>query len=521
MSHLSKETMRLFVLLSLLVTALVTSCSQQATATPMVSNTDRPSAAATVTDTIPTPTPTPTLTPADHFERGSDYHQAHNLEMAIEAFSQAIDLDPQYIDAYFERGRSYAFQGNLGLAIADYDMVIELDPRYFDAYFYRAYAYDDSGDYEKAIADYEMVIELDPQFAEAYYWRGLRYSLFGETDKAISDLEKALGLGLVPNRERDAESALNELRQLITGQMVFDGYWIGNTSQGEVITFEFEDNSIVSYSVGFQIPGCETFSPYYTFGGEPRGFVEGQRFSIDDNFTSISGTFISISEAMGTMEISCESGLSTTWTVTKGGKGIRKPSSDDLAKIPQVEISDDLFSPEDGSDNFDEFTGVLASSGDWFLLRNYSESVISIPSGWTSVSSPDGAYYMFNKEGSIENPSVVVQVGRGCTEAESTEEFISELKVGLNSEPDIEILMTEFVDSQKGYFFLTSEQDTRSRYRLVLISEPPEGCYFYLGASTHHDEWEDYYPLIRIIVEHWFDLSNNFLGVSLPETLLE
>lgn len=519
MSHLSKETMRRFVLFSLLVTVLVASCSPQATTTSMVSSTALPSATATVTQTIPTPTPT--ITPANHFESGLDYQQADNLELAIDAFSQAIDHDPQYVDAYFERGRTYAIQGNFDLAITDWSQVIDLDPNYFDAYLFRAFGHDDSGDYEKAIADYSMVIKLDPQFAYAYYQRGLGYGLIGETDNAISDLEKALQLGLEPDEEQHAQGALDELKQLVAGQIIFDGYWGGNTSQGEVITFEIEDNSIVSYSVGFQIPGCESLSPYYTFGGEPRGFVEGHRFSIDDNFASISGTFISISEAMGTMEIFCESGLTTSWTVTKGAQAVRIPSPADLAKIPQVEISDDLFSSEDGSDNFDEFTGVVASSGDWFLLRNYSESVISIPSGWTSVSSPDGAYYMFNKEGSIENPSVVVQVGRGCTEAESTEEFISELEVGLNSEPDIEILMTEFVDSQKGYFFLTSEQDTRSRYRLVLISEPPEGCYFYLGASTHHDEWGDYYPLIRIIVEHWFDLSNNFLGVSLPETLVE
>ncbi len=53
------------------------------------------------------------------------------------------------------------------LAIADFDRAIEVQPDYAEAYSNRGEAYEDKGDYERAIADYGRAIELQPDVAEA------------------------------------------------------------------------------------------------------------------------------------------------------------------------------------------------------------------------------------------------------------------------------------------------------------------------------------------------------------------
>lgn len=169
--------------------------------------------------------------PADeavvYYNQGIAQVTERNFEEAIENFTRAIELDPNFADAYFSRGYAYWQQLEVERAIADYDEAIRLDPsvaQYFyfrglvyydldveqaiadfsaaieleadfaDAYFYRGILRAGQGDNERAIADYNRVIELAPQFAPAYYSRGLAYFNQGDNENAIADLSQALEL---------------------------------------------------------------------------------------------------------------------------------------------------------------------------------------------------------------------------------------------------------------------------------------------------------------------------------------
>ena len=54
---------------------------------------------------------------------------------------------------------------------SDYNKALELNPNYADAYFNRGVAYGEKGDYDRAIADYTKVAELKPDFVEVYQSR--------------------------------------------------------------------------------------------------------------------------------------------------------------------------------------------------------------------------------------------------------------------------------------------------------------------------------------------------------------
>ncbi len=77
-------------------------------------------------------------------------------------------------------------------AIAAYTKAIEINPQYAEAYKNRGIVYSDLKDYDKAMADNNKAIEINPQYAEAYNNRGVVYRILKDYDKAIKDYNKAI-----------------------------------------------------------------------------------------------------------------------------------------------------------------------------------------------------------------------------------------------------------------------------------------------------------------------------------------
>jgi tetratricopeptide (TPR) repeat protein len=116
------------------------------------------------------------------------------LDRAIADYTQAIKLDPTFVQAYVTRGFAYSEKADFDRAIADYTQALQLAPKFVQAYVNRARAYRLKGDIDRAIADYTQVIQLNPKFAVAYYNRGIAYRMKGDTDRAIADHRQALKL---------------------------------------------------------------------------------------------------------------------------------------------------------------------------------------------------------------------------------------------------------------------------------------------------------------------------------------
>ena len=113
-------------------------------------------------------------------------------EEAIKHYDQAIDINPQFAEAYNNRGITKDLLGRHEEAIADYDQAIRINPQFAEAYYNRGTTKDLLGRHEEAIADYDQAIRINSQYAEAYYNRGNAKGELGKHEEAIADYDEAI-----------------------------------------------------------------------------------------------------------------------------------------------------------------------------------------------------------------------------------------------------------------------------------------------------------------------------------------
>jgi serine/threonine protein kinase len=98
----------------------------------------------------------------DLYRQGDKFYSQKKYDKAIEAYSKAIELNPNDFGLYNNRAVVYHATGEYEKAIADYAKAIELNPYHFSAYNNRGAVYEDIGNIEMAIADYRKAMELEP-----------------------------------------------------------------------------------------------------------------------------------------------------------------------------------------------------------------------------------------------------------------------------------------------------------------------------------------------------------------------
>lgn len=115
-------------------------------------------------------------------------------ERALSALNKAINLKPDFNEAYNNRGTVKSFLGRHQDAIADYDAAIRLKPDYVEAYGNRGTTKNLLRRHQDAIADYDIAIRLKPNNAQTYHRRGLTKYLLKKHKDAIADYDTAIRL---------------------------------------------------------------------------------------------------------------------------------------------------------------------------------------------------------------------------------------------------------------------------------------------------------------------------------------
>ena len=124
---------------------------------------------------------------AEHIKSGDgDYKEA------MPHLEAALQIKPDYAEAYNNLGLVYKEQGFYDQATKSFAKAIKYKKRYFEAINNIATMYERKGDYDTAIKIFKNVLKRKPDYAEAHSNLGIVYQKRGQLEQAKEHFRKAL-----------------------------------------------------------------------------------------------------------------------------------------------------------------------------------------------------------------------------------------------------------------------------------------------------------------------------------------
>ncbi len=128
------------------------------------------------------------------FHHGHDLIGARDYSGALAAFTTAINLRPQWAQAYNGRGSAYQGLQQFDAAIRDYTQAIRLNPTLFKVYLSRAECYVKLHQDDAALADYNQAISIKPEAPLALTARAEIFMRRRAPRKALADWDAVIRL---------------------------------------------------------------------------------------------------------------------------------------------------------------------------------------------------------------------------------------------------------------------------------------------------------------------------------------
>jgi S1-C subfamily serine protease/Tfp pilus assembly protein PilF len=122
-----------------------------------------------------------------YFQIGYCNAELGNYIKAIEAFKQAIRIDPNNASAYGNLGKIYSSLGLDKDAIEACKQAIRIDPDHVDAYYGLGLTYYSLGLYKDAIEAFKQAIRINPDDADPHFSLGISYFRIGAKSSALNE----------------------------------------------------------------------------------------------------------------------------------------------------------------------------------------------------------------------------------------------------------------------------------------------------------------------------------------------
>lgn len=134
-------------------------------------------------------------------KQGTLLMSRNKVDAAIERYTHAIELRPNYAEAYVARGMARRAKGNLAGAIEDYEKANSIDPKSIKGNRFVAQAYSNRGfislnalDVDNAIQDFTIAIRIDPVDPDHHYKRGYARLINEDLPQSLEDLDQSLSI---------------------------------------------------------------------------------------------------------------------------------------------------------------------------------------------------------------------------------------------------------------------------------------------------------------------------------------
>jgi len=160
------------------------------------------------------------------FYQGIAYGGNGMYERSTEAFAKAIQLKPDFSEAYYNLGVSYVGLGKYKEAREALEKAIEIKPDSAEAYENLGAVFSKLGMHDDAIRTLKKAIAIDAEDAQAYYNLGVNYATLKDYKAAIQALKQAIRfqpdfaaahgfLGVTYAKMKDYKMAADALKESI------------------------------------------------------------------------------------------------------------------------------------------------------------------------------------------------------------------------------------------------------------------------------------------------------------------
>jgi tetratricopeptide (TPR) repeat protein len=170
------------------------------------------------------PTPTATRAAQSYVAEGRAHYEAGRLSAAIDAYTQAIALEPDRVDVWVTLSRILALNDRTAEAVQRAGRAVQLDPESAATHAALAMAYDWHGTwlllhgrdaeaedhYDRAVSAAQEALLLDPAYPEAHAYLAEAYMDQGQLVDAIEAAQA--GVDLDPKRP-DVQRAVGYVRE--------------------------------------------------------------------------------------------------------------------------------------------------------------------------------------------------------------------------------------------------------------------------------------------------------------------
>lgn len=149
------------------------------------------------------------------FQRGLTLEETGApIGQAIEAYSKAIELNPEAAGALVNLGTIYFRMDKLAQAEKLYEQALAADPNYPLAHFNLGNLFDEKGEPVKAREHYLAAVRLNPKYADAYFNLALLAEQSSDNLKAVSYWNAYLKLDGSSSWAQVARQQLGRLKEI-------------------------------------------------------------------------------------------------------------------------------------------------------------------------------------------------------------------------------------------------------------------------------------------------------------------
>ncbi|MEB2785406.1 tetratricopeptide repeat protein [Algoriphagus persicinus] len=156
--------------------------------------------------------------------KGNEKLEENDPKSAMIFYSEALEMDSTYADAYYNKALAHLQLNQLSESILDLSLAIKYKPDYYEAIFQRGLNYLDNGEFYNAREDALKLVQLADHNWKSHFLRGLVEEKLTNFPEAIAAFEKASNLNpensdLLVNQatiryyQKDLEGAKKILRE--------------------------------------------------------------------------------------------------------------------------------------------------------------------------------------------------------------------------------------------------------------------------------------------------------------------